>query len=302
MLFKYIKKNDKQKIQFHTSFLLFLIIYSAILWSSSAILASVYAPTPYEFVSLAMILGIAAVGALTLTPFFHIYAVFCIILMLSEIGIMFYFGERIHIVAAMMLIICLPIFYSFSKSIYQAHLQMIDLSSMLKKNVNELHVLSVTDHLTNIYNRRHFFIMGDKLIALSEREKQTISLLMLDIDYFKNINDTYGHQTGDTILIDFVKKIEKMTRESDIFARVGGEEFALLLSNTSKSGAQVIADKICQTIESEIFKHNEIRIKLTISIGIAEIDKEKNSIEDLYNRADKKLYKAKEQGRNRACA
>jgi diguanylate cyclase (GGDEF)-like protein len=301
-LAKHIKENDIEKIKIHTSFLLFLIIYSAIVWSSSAILASVYAPTPYEFFSLIMLVGISSAGALTLNPFFHIYMIFFVILTFTEIGILFYLGERIHMATAMMLIISLPIYYSFSKSIYQDSLQKIKMNTTLEKNVHELRHLSVTDPLTNISNRRHFFLMSERLIALSEREKQTLSLLMIDIDNFKNINDTYGHQAGDNILIMLAEKIDKMTRESDIFARIGGEEFALLLGNTSTSGAKVIADKLCKAIENKLFQHNEIKINVTISIGIAEMSKEKNSLKSIFSKADKNLYKAKEQGRNRACA
>lgn len=153
------------------------------------------------------------------------------------------------------------------------------------------------DELTNIYNRRYFFEISKELIALAAREQQAVSLIMLDIDYFKKINDTYGHQTGDFILRDLVKEINM--RKSDVFARVGGEEFTILLSDTSLNGATIIAEKIRKTIENKSFTYNTISINLTISIGISELNEENTTIEDLYKKADKQLYIAKKNGRNR---
>ncbi|WP_159820865.1 GGDEF domain-containing protein [Colwellia sp. 20A7] len=122
---------------------------------------------------------------------------------------------------------------------------------------------------------------------------------MIDIDYFKKINDTYGHHAGDFILIFLVKKIEGILRKSDVFSRIGGEEFTILLNDTSLYGAKVIADKIRQTIEDKMFMYKELTIGITVSIGISVLNKEYPSIESLYKQADKQLYIAKESGRNR---
>jgi diguanylate cyclase (GGDEF)-like protein len=171
--------------------------------------------------------------------------------------------------------------------------------SALEKNVAELHKLSITDNLTNIYNRRYFFEVSQNLILIAVREKKPLSLLMLDIDHFKNINDTFGHQVGDFILIDAVREIEKIMRESDIFSRVGGEEFTVLLNDTLIDGARNIAEKIRTSIENKEFIYSNTEIKITVSVGIAQIDENNNSIEKLYKQADKQLYKAKHNGRNR---
>lgn len=125
---------------------------------------------------------------------------------------------------------------------------------------------------------------------------------MLDIDYFKKINDTYGHQAGDFVLINLVKEITSVMRESDTFARIGGEEFTVLLDNTSLDGAKIIAEKIRVMIENKHFIYNKATIDVTISIGISELNAQNASIDDLYKQADKQLYIAKQNGRNRYAA
>ena len=123
-------------------------------------------------------------------------------------------------------------------------------------------------------------------------------MLMLDIDYFKRINDTYGHQVGDVVLVTLAKKIQNMTRDCDIFARIGGEEFALLLYNTSIEDAKVVGQEICHTIASHDFIEKEQYIDVTISIGVATLNHDINSLDTLQYQADQKLYEAKESGRN----
>ena len=97
----------------------------------------------------------------------------------------------------------------------------IKTNETLSENVNKLHQLSITDSLTSTYNRRYFFQASERLIELSKREHKNVSLLMIDLDHFKNINDTYGHNGGDRVLVSLAKIIKKMIRESDIFARIG---------------------------------------------------------------------------------
>ncbi|MFK5984429.1 MAG: GGDEF domain-containing protein [Pseudomonadota bacterium] len=296
-----IKNNDAKKTQWHIFVLLLLIIYSACLWSASTLLGVAYAPAYYEFVLLSMIIGIVTAGVLTLASFFHIYAVYFFIMTFVQLGILFYLGEHIHISAALLLMLFIPMIFLFSKSIYIDSLQAIETNVSLKRSVDELHNLSITDSLTDIYNRRHFFMMGEKMIKLSQRKHQQLALLMLDIDHFKMINDTYGHQAGDKILIELSQEINNITRKSDVFARVGGEEFALLLNDTSDHGAKRIAEKLCTLIENKEFIYKHVQIELTISIGLAMFDNEFSSLDGLYHEADLKLYKAKRLGRNQVC-
>lgn len=296
-----IKTNDTNKTRTHTYVLLLLIIYSAFLWSTSTILALFYAPMHYEFISLLMIIGLVTAGSLTLSPFFHVYMVYFFILTFTQLYIMFFLGNTIHIALALMLMIFIPMIFLFSKSIYLNTLHAIKINESLEKSVIKLHELSITDTLTDTYNRRYFFIEGKKLLSISQRGQQDITLLMIDLDKFKNINDTYGHQAGDNILIAFSTEIKNMIRESDIFARVGGEEFALLLNNTSSAPAKKIAEKLCSSIQNKKFTHNDININVTICIGIATLNINTVSLDTLYHEADQNLYKAKKLGRNQSC-
>jgi len=156
------------------------------------------------------------------------------------------------------------------------------------------------DPMTNLYNRRYFYSIAKELISLSHRENKEISVLMIDIDFFKKVNDTYGHATGDIVIKQLTALMLKHTRKSDIVARLGGEEFAILLPNTHVEGAKNIALKIKKIVETQTINiDNKKQIHFTISIGISKINADEQAIDAALNRADKALYKAKEHGRNR---
>ena len=185
-----------------------------------------------------------------------------------------------------------------SKSINRNLTNHIEDNEALAISVDKLHKLSITDVLTEVYNRRHFFEVAQSMIALSKREHKKVSLLMLDIDHFKVINDTYGHQSGDTVLITLAKEILNMLRSSDVFARIGGEEFAVLLYDTSIEDARNVAQNIAEKIEEYKFLDKEKRINVTVSIGVSSINNGVASLDSLYYDADQKLYAAKKSGRN----
>ena len=158
------------------------------------------------------------------------------------------------------------------------------------------------DPMTNLYNRRFFHEVAYELLNISKREKKTMSVIMLDIDLFKKVNDVYGHSIGD----DVIKKLSKImtgdTRQSDIIARFGGEEFVILLPNTSLEGAVKIASKLKKTVENEVMQIDETKVlSFTISLGVDEILFNDDNIELSLNRADEALYEAKETGRNKVC-
>ncbi len=166
--------------------------------------------------------------------------------------------------------------------------------SIVKLNT-ELLEMAYRDPMTNAYNRRYFFETGEKLLSFAKREKHTFTVAMMDIDKFKNVNDTYGHDIGDAVIIDLSNNITKLLRESDICARFGGEEFAVIYQNTNIDNAKIVSEKIRQVIEKS--KVNDL-INYTISIGISVLDLEKDTLEDALKYADKALYEAKENGRN----
>ena len=163
----------------------------------------------------------------------------------------------------------------------------------IQKNKSELENLANTDSLTGLYNRRHFYELVNPFLDMSKRENKISTIIMLDIDKFKNINDTYGHDVGDLILQDFAKVLSENIREGDIFARFGGEEFVVFLPNTNYENALIVAEKIRNTIESYRSIQN---IKFTVSIGLCEFLAD---VDNAIKKSDIALYKAKENGRNR---
>lgn len=158
--------------------------------------------------------------------------------------------------------------------------------------------LASKDELTNSYNRRMFYEMGQQLFFIAKRQKTLLSLMVFDLDNFKSINDSYGHLVGDEVLRRFSQLCIKSQRESDVFARIGGEEFALVLPNTDILEAVEIAERFVKLVESMdccIEKHD---IYVTVSIGVAQITKADDELENLRVRADLALYQAKAAGRN----
>jgi len=156
-----------------------------------------------------------------------------------------------------------------------------------------------TDILTDLPNRRAFFEVGTYAFKNAKRNIGPLSIIMLDIDKFKRINDTYGHAIGDIVLQNFSSILSSSIRPSDICARLGGEEFAVLASNTDLSGAVTVAEKIRQNIEDHVVQIKDTEIKFTVSCGVANISSEHYELEDLLKDADMALYEAKGNGRNR---
>ena len=165
---------------------------------------------------------------------------------------------------------------------------------------SRLEKLSVTDFLTGIYNIRYFYNRIMEEFSRSQRYALPISCLMLDVDFFKKINDKYGHKTGDAVLREFAQLLKKYSRKSDVLARYGGEEFILLLPQTSIEGAVSEADRIRKCVESHTFRSLKNKDSLTVSIGIAVFPHERiKTHDDLISRADHALFAAKDRGRNR---
>ena len=168
---------------------------------------------------------------------------------------------------------------------------------------NELKLMASTDSLTKLYNRRYFYKISESIIDLALREQTPTSIMMLDIDNFKKINDNYGHKVGDEVIKVVAKVLLKLSRKSDIVSRWGGEEFLVLLPNTDADGAIIIAQKIRVEIEEFIINldTNE-KLKFTISIGVSELKDEYTKLDTFINTADEALYDAKEGGKNKVCA
>jgi diguanylate cyclase (GGDEF)-like protein len=185
------------------------------------------------------------------------------------------------------------------------------LSHLISVSVNELEaaqkelkILSITDPLTHLYNRRYFTDASSTLFNLSLRDKEPLSLIMIDIDKFKTINDTFGHTVGDHVLVRLAHMLQESHRKSDFACRYGGEEFVILLPETDLKSALSVGEEFREKIEScTISLENHQTVTFTVSLGVSQIDYSKDtSIENILNRADKALYIAKNGGRNRVAS
>lgn len=163
----------------------------------------------------------------------------------------------------------------------------------------QLRQLSITDPLTGVENRRSFMMQLERLHARYCRHGHAVSLLMLDLDCFKHINDRYGHAVGDDVLRHFSQLMVERLRRTDYFARLGGEEFAALLPDTDSRGAQAIADVLRQSVAALPVPTSMGLVSVTVSVGVAQLGPEDHEPSQLLVRADAALYRAKALGRNR---
>ena len=177
----------------------------------------------------------------------------------------------------------------------RAEVKLLDLN-------RQLSILAHQDSLTGIYNRRYFYQRVESELSRCIRQKLKASVLMIDLDHFKNINDNFGHEGGDTVLIETANLIGKILRDYDIFGRVGGEEFAIFLPGTGLKAAKDTGTRILKQIRQFSFSAPVHSIKVTVSIGVAATNHKRFLIKDLFRDADRLLYQAKNEGRDRLIA
>jgi diguanylate cyclase (GGDEF)-like protein len=169
----------------------------------------------------------------------------------------------------------------------------------LVSNAEQLERLATTDSLTGLYNRRHFWTALEGEWSRFHRYYRSVSVLMVDIDHFKAINDRFGHGVGDEAIKAVANACLEGKRKSDLVARLGGEEFAILLPETSLSQAKGVAERIRKNIAALTLKADEEPFQITASVGIAEASVSMPGMDALMHAADQALYQAKTQGRNR---
>jgi diguanylate cyclase (GGDEF)-like protein len=163
----------------------------------------------------------------------------------------------------------------------------------------EIYRLTTIDGLTQISNKRNFTETLEREVARAHRYQRALSLVMFDIDFFKNINDTYGHLAGDYVLKQLASTVKTKIRREDLFARYGGEEFSIVLPEIALGPSLVFAEKVRQLIEQHEFRFENTRIAVTISMGVASVSEQVRDVEGLVRAADEQMYAAKSQGRNR---
>jgi len=174
----------------------------------------------------------------------------------------------------------------------------------LRDNVQQSIEMAITDGLTGLYNRRYMESHLGSLVEQAAARGKPLTALMIDIDYFKSVNDTHGHDAGDDVLREFATRIKKSIRGIDLACRLGGEEFVIVMPDTDMAVATIVAERLRRRIASEPFAiaHGAKTIEVTISIGIATLDTADDNAATILKRADQALYRAKRDGRNRVVA
>jgi diguanylate cyclase (GGDEF)-like protein len=184
--------------------------------------------------------------------------------------------------------------------------ELLHAKSALEVANRELHralereqVMARTDDLTGVNNRRHFLDLATREFAVAQRYQHPLSVLLIDVDHFKQVNDTFGHQVGDAILKRVAQIAREYLRDADVLARYGGEEFIVSLPNTDAHGAFIAAEHIRRAIAERGMQTGNEPVRVTISAGVAEISGKEDTLDRLIQRADQALYTAKTAGRNR---
>jgi diguanylate cyclase (GGDEF)-like protein len=181
----------------------------------------------------------------------------------------------------------------------EKNVELEDEISERKKLQDALEHLAITDSLTGIYNRRHFFDVSETEIARAQRYQRPLAIIMLDIDLFKSVNDRFGHLIGDQILRNVADRVQNELRVNDVLGRYGGEEFAILLPETSLVDSELVAERLRASVESRPFQSDRGHIDITISLGVTCLNGGRSvSVERLLDEADQALYAAKRAGRN----
>jgi diguanylate cyclase (GGDEF)-like protein len=172
------------------------------------------------------------------------------------------------------------------------------LEAELRRAQDTLQKMATTDFLTGIANSRLFSEAGEREVQRARRYRRALALLMIDLDHFKKVNDKYGHAIGDKILVAFAAICKNCLRKADIFGRLGGEEFAILLPETDVSGGKKFAERLRAIVEKSKIKVEDKTFQITVSIGVTELQSDDNQIESALRRADDTMYEAKRRGRN----
>ncbi|KDD65841.1 diguanylate cyclase [Pseudomonas mandelii PD30] len=174
------------------------------------------------------------------------------------------------------------------------------LNRVIKRYQGKIQAQAILDSLTELPNRRGFDLLAAQAMHEALREPKPLTALLLDLDHFKALNDTYGHLAGDQVLIGFARDLESCLRHSDIVCRWGGEEFIVLLKDTDGETGLMVAEKIRRHIEQQRYAYNDKALQLTVSIGLTTLQTD-DTLHTLLSRADHAMYRAKQAGRNRTC-
>jgi diguanylate cyclase (GGDEF)-like protein len=272
------------------------LMMSSSIWGIGALLLSYNLSFFYQTITYFILMGMAG-SALTVYSAIRYFSVSTVAIILLPITIWFLFlGNNTSMMMSALGII-------FMVSAYRATLVLSDslhfsymLTHALGRAKEEAERLARIDMLTGINNRRAFTELAKNQVEYCKRHEHPVSAIIIDADHFKNINDTHGHSSGDAALQHLSQILQNLTRASDVIGRIGGEEFAVLLTSTNVNDAMHVAEKLKSWVADNPVHIDDEYFSMTVSIGVASDDK--YDLELLLNNADKAMYKAKREGRN----
>ncbi len=204
--------------------------------------------------------------------------------------------EIVLIIAFGLVLVFGPALNQFERSVFENLIT--DKNEELGKALEQIKEMAVRDELTNVYNRRHLFEVLTHEKAMADRKNYEFSVCYVDLDHFKTVNDRFGHSTGDDVLKNFARVASEIVREVDCVARIGGEEFVLVLSGTNQSDAVIGAQRLADGLKDKHVTRAEPRFRITASVGITQY-RPGDTVQQLLDRADRALYDAKRTGRNK---
>lgn len=289
----------------HTELLLntflFLVLFNALHWGIlTAYILQTSSQEDLRFAMLLVAAGLAAAGSAVLSIHWAIRALYPTFLIVPVILVLLIdFNTQNALIAGLCSIFSLYLVVA-TRAVHDDYWA----SVMLAERAREMEELSITDSLTQLRNRMFFDIHFDVEWKRAARQKKPLSVLLIDLDLFKRLNDTYGHAFGDLCLKDTASTLSKeLKRTGDILARYGGEEFIVMLSDTDLEDAMLVAERLRKSVESIVLCHDTDRVIITCSIGVAStVPMMSDRGHRLINRADKALYLSKSQGRNQVNA
>ncbi len=294
-----------------------LRVLQGLCWGSIAVLFHVEgeAAAINDMVMLLVLVSISAASVVNMAPSFRTLAAFCFSILLIPAVYYFSLGDALHTKIALGLCILLLVelqfgwdaYRQFAGGVHQLVLnrrireQLEMRNSQLDETNGKLRMMAIHDHLTGLYNRHFIEEQLERQRELFVRHGNVCSIVLFDIDHFKQVNDRYGHAVGDAILVAFSRRIEGLLRQEDTLGRYGGEEFMLVLPMTDLKAALQLAERVRGAMEGSPVVGRPEPITVTASFGVAQLVRGE-STDDWLLRADQALYKAKEQGRNCAMA
>ncbi|MFT5211533.1 MAG: diguanylate cyclase (GGDEF)-like protein [Flavobacterium sp.] len=273
------------------------------IWAVSVVIMTAYFAIELKPVSVLSGLAMIVLGANRLAKrellIFAAYSMTCYIASVSykaQFDSLSWITEIVVMIAFGLVLVFGPVLYRLEMVVFENTL--IDKNAELTTALSRIRELAIKDELTGAYNRCHLMEVLSQQKAMADRREYKFTLCYVDLDFFKRVNDRFGHSTGDHVLKGFSEIAQSILRELDCVSRIGGEEFVLVLAGTSQEDAKVAAHRIGEKLSDLLVSNNEPDYRITASMGITEFRKNEG-VEQTMERADKALYDAKRTGRNK---